>query len=170
MFFRGCIKNSPRGLVNTIASCRTSAAYWDLIYAAGLGTGRAMGRAQPSLQVLGVPGESQAPPRSKPSLWDSEGLVQCVFWPSGAPWGTRLALPRPGTTVFPYVAFSSLHFATIKLAVDPRSSFDHFLPGERKAFTALEYYTDRYSIPHPRGGMENEAGSFLVNDSSLLSR
>lgn len=79
-------------------------------------------------------------------------------------------LPRPGTTIFPYVVFFSLHFATIKSAVDPRSSFDHLLPGERKAFTALEYYTDRYSIPHPREGVENEAGSFLLNDCSLLSR
>lgn len=29
---------------------------------------------------------------------------------------------------------------------------DHLLPGERKAFTALNYYTDRYGIPHPRKG------------------
>lgn len=167
MFFRGCVKNSPRGLVNTITSCRTSAAYWDLIYAAGLDVGRAMGRVQPSLRGLGVPG---TPPRSKPSLWDSEGSVWCVFWLLGAPWGTCLALPWPGITVFPHVVFFSLHFAAVKLALDPRSSFDLLLPGERKAFTAVESYTDRYGIPHPREGMENEAGSFLLNDCSLLSR
>ena len=164
VFFRGRVRSSPRGLVNTITRCRTSAANWDLIHVAGLDMGWAMGRVQP---LLRGPEEPQAPPRSKPSCWDSEGSVHGGFGPSGAPWGT---LPWPGTTIFPYIILFSLHFATMKSAVGPRSSFDHLLPGDRKAFIALEYYTDTYSIPHPREGMENETGSFLLNDCSLLSR
>ncbi|CAN0222516.1 unnamed protein product, partial [Bubo scandiacus] len=56
-----------------------------------------------------------APPWSKSSLWDSKGSLWCTFWMLGALWGTCLALPWPGTIVFPYIVFFSLHFATIKL-------------------------------------------------------
>lgn len=113
------------------------------------------GEAQVSHRGLGVPGTCRACPTAGTARgWFVHLLA--IGWSMG-PW--------PGTTVFPYVVFFS-----VKLAVDPRSPFDHLLLGERKGFTALEYYTDRYSIPHPREGIENETGFCPLNNCSLRSK
>lgn len=154
------MKNSLWGLGNTIRSYRTSTGSWDLMATAGWDMGWTMGEAQVSHRGLGVLGTCRACLAAGTARgWFVYFLA--IGWSMG-PW--------PGATVFPYVVFFSLHFLTVKLAVDPRSPFDRLSPGERKSCTTLAYYTDRYGIPHPREGMENEAGFFSLNNCSLLSR
>lgn len=60
---------------------------------------------------------------TSPGCGTSPEFVQCIFCLSGALWAMCLPLPWPGTTVLPWIAFFPLHFAIIKLAMDPSSSF-----------------------------------------------
>lgn len=149
VFFSRWVKNSLRGLANTFQAAEqvphTETLFRQLTWT------WVMGRVQPSFRGLGVPGKPQAPPQSTPSLWDSKGLVWCIFWPLALPWGSCLSCH--GGHV--WNCCISLSCVFLLAFCYHEVGCDQLFPGERKAFTALEYYADRYGIPHPREGMKN---------------